>query len=186
MLHISGSIYHGCHLWYICVKWYVQVFFSVLKFWFSRLSMDWKCKKWHNISKMSVELYDSGTIYHMIFIYGTHVCIKGSYLQAFLFLLLILIIRIIRWGWLKGRKWPKMTNNFDCLTLYFRNRTSCDCDIWCMFVKWLYLQQIFSFFKILLFGVFRGTKGKKWPNITNFSLFWYISQELEIISSRFW
>ena len=98
----------------------------------------------------------------------------------------ILIIRIIRWGWWKGKKWPKMTKNFVCLTLYFRNRTSCDCDFWCMCVKWLYLQQIFSFSQILIFGVFRGTKGKKWAKITNFSLFCYISQELEIISLRFW
>ena len=31
-----------------------------------------KCQKF-----LSVAPYISGTIYHMIFIYGTHVCIKG-------------------------------------------------------------------------------------------------------------
>ena len=32
---------------------------------------------------LSVPPYISGTIYHMIFIYDTHLCIKGQYLQAF-------------------------------------------------------------------------------------------------------
>ena len=32
---------------------------------------------------VSVVLYISGTIYHMIFIYCTHICIKGHYLQVF-------------------------------------------------------------------------------------------------------
>ena len=56
------------------------MYFSVLKFW---LSGDWKGKKWPKMTKMSVTPYISGTMYHMIFIYGTHVCIKGQYLQAF-------------------------------------------------------------------------------------------------------
>ena len=40
--------------------------------------------------------------------------------------------------------------------------------------------KFFSFFKILVFGFFRGKgeKGKKWPKITNFSMFYSISQEL--------
>ena len=52
-------------------------------------------------------------------------------------------------------KWPKMTKNSVYLTLYVRNHTSYDCDFWYTYVKW-YLQQFFSFFKILIFGVFRG------------------------------
>ena len=69
-----------------------------------------------------------------------------------------------------------MTKFFVCLTPYLRNRTSYDCDFWCTGVKWWYLQHIFSFFKILIFGFFTGLKGKKWPKITSFSLFCSISQ----------
>ena len=35
------------------------------------------------------------------------------------------------------------------------------CDFWYTCGKWWYLQQIFSFFKILILGVFRGVKGQK-------------------------
>ena len=139
------------------------------------------------------------------------------------------------WCW-KGKKWPKMTKNYVCWTLYFRNHMSYDLHLWytVMFkrvifprifffiffqnfdfwvvkaqkmalndrqfcqshsvsqepyivwlwflvhmCKWWYLQQIFSFFKILIFWVFRGDKrSKKWPKITNLSMFCSISQEL--------
>ena len=44
----------------------------------------WKGKKMPKMTNfLSVTSYISGTIYHMIFIYGTHVCIKGWYLWAF-------------------------------------------------------------------------------------------------------
>ena len=65
-LHLRNYTLHDCHLWCKCVKWwYLQVFFSILKFWFSVLSGCWK-----------------------------------------------------------GKKWPKMTKNFVCYTLYFRNHIS--------------------------------------------------------------
>ena len=57
-----------------------------------------------------------------------------------------------------GPKWQKiLSTSLDII----RNYTSYDCHLWCTCVKWWYLQQIFSFFKILIFGVFRGIKGKK-------------------------
>ena len=65
------------------------------------------------------------------------------------------------WGMVKGEKWPKKAKNYVCLTLYLRNCTSYDCDLWSIFVKWRYLKQIFSFFKIFIFGVFGGVKGQK-------------------------
>ena len=52
-----------------------------------------------------------------------------------------------------------MTKNSVCHTPYLKNHTSCDCDFWYTCVKW-YLQQIFSFFKILIFGVCRGKRAK--------------------------
>ena len=43
-----------CHFWCKCVKlWYLQIFFSILKFWFSRLPGCWKCKKWPKMTKNS-------------------------------------------------------------------------------------------------------------------------------------
>ena len=69
----------------------------------------------------------------------------------------------------KGNKWHKMTKTFFCLTPYLRNHTSYDCNFWCTCVKW-YLQQLFSFFKVLIFGVFKGIKGKKWPKIRNWKI----------------
>ena len=49
------------------------------------------------------------------------------------------------------------------------------CDFCYTCVKWWHLQEIFSFFKILIFGSSRGVKGKKWPKITSFSMFGSIS-----------
>ena len=60
-------------------------------------------------------------------------------------------------------KQPKMIKNSVCLSPYPRNRTSYDCDFCYTCVKWWYLQQIFSFFKTLIFGIFRG-RGKRGKN----------------------
>ena len=63
------------HLWYTCVKgWYLQVFlfiFPNLIYWVVR---GWKGKQWSKMRKvLSGSLNISGTIHHMIFIYGAHV-----------------------------------------------------------------------------------------------------------------
>ena len=77
----------------------------------------------------------------------------------FLFFKKILIFRIISGGGKKAKNGPKWQKMF-CPDL--RNCTSYDCDIWCTYVRWWYLQQIFSFFKILIFGVSRFfVKGQK-------------------------
>ena len=39
-------------------------------------------------------------------------------------------------GELKGKKWSRMTENVVCRAPYLRNHTSCDCHLWCKFVKW--------------------------------------------------
>ena len=51
-----------------------------------------------------------------------------------------------------GLKWQNILS----LTPYLRNRTSYHCSFRGTYVKWLYLQQFFRFFKILIFGDFRG------------------------------
>ena len=56
-------------------------------------------------------------------------------------------------GGSKGKKRSIMTKNS---VRNLRNYTSHDCGFWCTCGKWWYLQQFFSFFKILIFGVFRG------------------------------
>ena len=63
------------HLWYTSVKWwYFQVlffsFFKILIFWVVRSVKGHKMTQ--NGKIMSVTLHFSGTIHHMIFIYGTH------------------------------------------------------------------------------------------------------------------
>ena len=60
------------------------MFFSILKFWFSGFSGGWKGKKWPKITKTSVcHILYSRNHNHMIFIYGTHLSIKGYCLQTF-------------------------------------------------------------------------------------------------------
>ena len=82
--YLSNHTSYDCHLWYKCVKWYyLQVFFSMLKFWFSSLSRGWKGKKMAQNLENFCLLHLIFQELYMIFIYGTHVCIKGSYLQAF-------------------------------------------------------------------------------------------------------
>ena len=63
------------HLCYTKVKWlYLEVFFyffKILIFWVIRRV---KGQKWPKMTKtLSFALYISGTIHHMILIYGTHV-----------------------------------------------------------------------------------------------------------------
>ena len=140
------------------------MFFSMLS-----LSRDWKGKKWPKMSKISVcqTLYFRNHISCDLHLWYTCMYKRIISPAIFLYFFKILIFGIIM-GRIKREK---------KICPYLRSHTSCDCDFWCTCVKW-YLQQIFSFFKILNFEIFRGIKGKTWPKITNFSLFCSISQEL--------
>ena len=80
----------------------------------------------------------------------------------------------------RAKKGPKQQKNF-----FHISGTADHMIVILVHMCKMMLQQIFSFFKILIFGVFRGIKGKKRPKTTNFSLFCSISQELWIMSSRF-
>ena len=155
--HTSYDCHFGCK----CVKLYLQVFFSMLKFWFSRLSSGWKGKKWPKMLKISVYC----TLYFRNHIsYDPHfwyTCMYKKIKSSGIFSIFFQNFDI--WD-------QKIVTN--------QNRTSHDRDFWCTCVKWWCLQQIFSLFRILIFGVFSGIKGKKYPEITNFSLFCSISQEL--------
>ena len=65
-----------------------------------------------------------------------------------------------------GQKWSKMTKNSVRHARYLMNHTSYNCHLCCTCVKWWYLQVFFSNFKILIFCVVRGRKGKKWSKMT--------------------
>ena len=73
---------------------------------------------------------------------------------GFFFNFKVLIFGLSR-GW-KGKKWPKMTKNSVCWTLYFRNHVSYDLPLWytCMY-KRIKSSGIF-FFKVLIFRIIGG------------------------------
>ena len=81
----------------------------------------------------------SGTIHHLIIIFGTRV--KWWYLQVF--------FSFFWFFWLVGgkrAKKPKMKNkNCMCHVPYITNSVAYDHDFWYTCVKWWYLQVFFSF-----------------------------------------
>ena len=132
----------------------------------------------------------------MVFIYGTHVCIEGQYLQAFFsFFFKILIFGIIRGAGVGGQregkrlaqnpKWQKF------LSASLRiSGTVHHIIMWLWFgytfVKWWYLPQIFLFFKILIFWVFKGIKGQKKTLNYQFQyillyIFWTLDHIIDIL-----
>ena len=113
---------------------------------------------------LSVMLHISATIHHMI-LFTVHIC-KMITSAGFFFIFSKLLFSGSRGV---GKRAKKTQNDKKCLTLYFRNNISYDCDLWYTCVKWWYLQQIFSIFEILIVEVFRRRrqKGKKWPKISN-------------------
>ena len=112
--YLRNHTSYDCHLCWKCVNWwYLQVFFffSMLKYWFSRLSRGWMGKKWPKMTKIS------GTICCMILIYGTHMYKRIISPGIFLFFLKILIFRIIigksaKSGW----KWEKILSVSLCIS----------------------------------------------------------------------
>ena len=141
--------------------------FSILKFWLSRLSGGWKGKKWPKKTKISVchTLYFRNHISYDVDLWYT--CIHKRIISPGIFCIFLFskfwFLGSLGWGEggkkaKNGSKWQK---NCVCLMPYLRNHTLYDCDFWYTCVKWWYLQQIFSFFKILIFGVFRGNKRAK-------------------------
>ena len=168
MLHISGKIHcviiiHSTHAWNDNI---FRCFFVFSKFWFSVSIGRQKGKKWPKMTKIYVccTLYFRNHISYDLHLCYTRMCKRivspGNF---FIFFYKILIFEINS-GWMGGRggAWGKRAKNSPtwqkilCLTQYFRNHTSYDCDFQYTCVKWWYLSQIFSSFKFLLLGVFRG------------------------------
>ena len=117
-----------------------------------------KGKKWPKITKNYNFYCTPYLIKHtsyMIVIFGTrvkwwHLQMLFSFLQNFDFLGGEEVMGDRRAK--NGLKWQNILS----LTPYLRNRTSYHCSFRGTYVKWLYLQQFFRFFKILIFRDFRG------------------------------
>ena len=85
----------------------------------------------------------------------------GIFLSFFFLILVFGIIRKEGEGVVKGQRMAQNEKKFClsvCLTPYHRNRASYDCDF-LYTCKMMISPANFSFFKILIFGVFSGIKG---------------------------
>ena len=146
-------------------------FFYLLQFWFSRSSGGWKCKTWPKITKNLVccTLYFWNHISYDLHLWYTYIYKRIISPVIFFHFFQILIFGIM--GIWKGKKWPKITKHFVCLTSYLRNHISYDYDLWYTCVKWWYLQHFFSFFQNFDFWVFMaGALGGGWKGKNDLTL----------------
>ena len=109
------NLTYDYHLWYTCVKWwYPQLFFSFFQnFDFSGCLGGKRAKngpKWQKI--LSVTLGISGTIYHMIVIFGTPVWNDNISRQLFFFKILIFWV-------VRGAKEQKIVQNDKKLCVFY-------------------------------------------------------------------
>ena len=142
------------------------VFFNFsFSFWFFRL-LGWEkgknSPKWEKI--ISVALYVSRSIHHMIFIYGTHVQNDNIYRHYFCFFK-ILIFWVVR-----GVKGQKMVQNKKtCLPCPISQETYILFSFMVHMCKMIISMDIFFiFFKILIFQIVSGKRAKnspKWEKI---------------------
>ena len=153
--------------------------FSMLKFWFSRLSRGWKSKKWPKMSKISVchILHFRNHILYDLHLWYTCMYKRIISPSSFFVLFKILIFVIIR-GRGKRAKMVQNDRNF-CLSHSVSQEPHI---IWLWFLVHLCKMMIplanFFIFQNFDLGLLVRVKGKKWTKITNFSLFCSISQEL--------
>ena len=107
-----------------------------------------KGQKWPKITKNCVSHSISQEAYIIWLWFLVHMCKMMASPDTIFIFVKFWFFGLI--GYKKGKKSPKMTNNFACLTLYTRNCALHDCGFWCTCVKWWYLQQFF--FKFWFFG----------------------------------
>ena len=123
---------------------------------------------WQKI--MFVALYISGSIHHIIVIFGTHV--QNDNISRCLFhFFWILIFRVFRE--LKGKKWPQMKKILS-LSLHISGTVHHMIVFWHTCLKW-YLHLFSTFFKIVIFWAFWG-KGQK---MTHNYQFWSVTLYLK-------
>ena len=149
-LHISGTIHHDSHLWYTCVKWYLQAFFHFFKILIFQVFRVVKVQKIvQNDKKFCPSCSISQELYIIWLLFMVHMC-KMILSPGNFF--------IFSRFWFLGLLW---VNNYICHAPYLRNCTSSNHDFWCTYTKSWYLQEFFHFFKILIFQAVRGVKGQK-------------------------
>ena len=78
---------------------------------------------------MSIALHISGTIHHMILIYGAHVKNNNIYFFHFFKILIFWVVTGV-----KEQKTTQNDKKSACRAPYLRNHTS-DCHLWCTYVK---------------------------------------------------
>ena len=122
-LHPSCTIFQKQYsIW----SWFMAHLHGMLFFIFSKFDFSGCCwskkagSKWPKMTKNSVVLLISGTINHMIVIFGTHV---KWYLCAFLSKFSKFWFSGLLGGW-KGKKRCKITKNFVGCASYLRNYIS--------------------------------------------------------------
>ena len=136
ILHISGTIHHMIVI-YVAHVWNDNI--SRLLFHFSKILI-FCIARWVKRQKMvqnNKKFCPSPFIYQELYIiwlsFMEHMCkviispvVFFSFSKFRFFGLL---------GGLKDKKWSKMIRDSVCCISYFRNHTSCDCQLWYAFVK---------------------------------------------------
>ena len=77
-----------------------------------------------NEENMSPLFHISGSIHHMIVIFGTHVENDDISRCFFFFFFFIILIFLVVRGSEMAKKWPEMSKNYVCLTLYLKGKKS--------------------------------------------------------------
>ena len=154
--HLRNYTLHDCHLWCKCVKWwYLQVFFSILKFWFSVLSGCWKGKKWPKMTKFFV----CYTLY-----FRNHISDK-KIISPGIFFILFSKFRssgyLGVWGVVKEQKIAQNDKKF-CLS-HFVSQEPYIIWLWVLvhMCKMIISRANFFIFQTFDFKVFRGIKRAK-------------------------
>ena len=98
------------NFWYPYMKWwYLQVFIYMCHIPYLRNSIAYDHDFWYT-------------------------CLKWGISMHFFHFFKILVFWVV--SGVKGKKWPKMTKNYDCHASYLRKHTSYDCHLWYTGVKW--------------------------------------------------
>ena len=131
------------HLYKIMISPHLHAFFSFSKLWFFGLfggGGGGKRQKWSKMTKNCLlhSIFQEPYIIWLSFM--VHTC-KVIISSGIIFIFSDFLFFELLGGW-KGGKWSKMTKNYVCCTLYFRNRASYDCHLCYTFVNW-YLQVFF-------------------------------------------
>ena len=135
MPYLRNSIAYDHDSWYTCIKWYLQVFFfsvffSVFIFQAVRGVKGQKIAQ--NDKKFCLVHFISQGPYIIWLSFMVHLCKMMISPGAFFHFFKILIFWVVRR--VKGQKWPRMTGKSVLLsalcTLYIRNHTSYDLDLW--------------------------------------------------------